>query len=360
MEKIKGIKKIAVLRANALGDFVFSIPAIRAIKESYPEAEISYLGCPWHAEFLPGRLPEVDRVIVVPFCKGVREGGREEISEQEIFFEKMKKEKFDLALQMHGGGKNSNPFILKMEPKISAGLKTLDAQDLDITIPYVYYQNEMMRFLELARAVGAVTEKIDPEIKVLSKDVLMVKKILKNYFPIAVLHPGASDLRRRWSPQKFAKVGDYLSEKGLKVAITGVSSEENIVEAVQNNMRFRALNLCGKISLPALTGLLSLASLVVSNDTGPLHLAIALNTPTIGIFWCGNLINGGPVSRKFHRPAISWQTNCPFCGKDMASPVFPFENKASNSWEKEGCSHLASFVDNVSAEEVIFYAKEFL
>ncbi|MEJ7682000.1 MAG: hypothetical protein WKG06_29940 [Segetibacter sp.] len=68
-QKLKNIHKIAVLRANALGDFIVTLPALKAIRSTYPDAEIVLLGKPWHKEFLiEGRTP-VDRVIIVPVKK---------------------------------------------------------------------------------------------------------------------------------------------------------------------------------------------------------------------------------------------------------------------------------------------------
>src|SRR5581483_7143098 len=67
------IRKIAVLRANALGDLIFALPALDALRAAYPEADITWLGRDWHAEFFSGRPGPVGRVIVVPPCSGVRD-----------------------------------------------------------------------------------------------------------------------------------------------------------------------------------------------------------------------------------------------------------------------------------------------
>src|SRR5436309_7008981 len=72
-EKVRGVRKIAVLRANALGDFIFALPALEALRAAYPQAEIVLLAKGWHATFLKGRPGPVDRVVVVPPCEGVSE-----------------------------------------------------------------------------------------------------------------------------------------------------------------------------------------------------------------------------------------------------------------------------------------------
>jgi ADP-heptose:LPS heptosyltransferase len=104
-------------------------------------------------------------------------------------------------------------------------------------------------------------------------------------------------------------------------------------------MRSPATPLAGRLSIRGLVGLLSETVLVVANDTGPLHLAAAVGTSTAGVFWCGNLINGGPFTRARHRPAIGWRLHCPTCGADAS--------------RGQDCGHRDSFVGEVSPEEVI-------
>ena len=148
--RIPDIKKIAVLRANGIGDFLFALPALEALRAAYPAAGIVLLGLPWHERFLSGRPSPVDRVVVVPFARGVREeaGQAEEACALARFFSRMEEERFDIAFQMHGGGRYSNPFVLRMKARMTAGLRTPDAAALDLWVPYVYFQPEIMRYLE--------------------------------------------------------------------------------------------------------------------------------------------------------------------------------------------------------------------
>jgi ADP-heptose:LPS heptosyltransferase len=76
---------------------------------------------------------------------------------------------------------------------------------------------------------------------------------------------------------------------------------------------------------------------MVANDTGPLHLAAAVGAATVGVFWCGNMINAGPVTRSRHRPAISWRLECPVCGTNCITG---------------SCEHDESFVAGVPVAEV--------
>lgn len=344
MNIIANVKKIAVLRANALGDFIFVLPALQALRETYPEAEIVLLGRKWHQEFLANRPSPIDRVLALPAIPGIikdRKPASEE--EQQNFFSSMRHEKFDIAIQLHGGGRFSNQFINTLGAKLTVGLKTADAEPLDISLPYIYYQSEILRYLEVVSQIGATTTHITPQIYLTSHDFEEAEPYLSS--PFAILHPGATDLRRRWSAENFAAIGDYLAANGLTVYLTGTGTEEKrIVSAVLSRMKKPAISITDKLSLGGFAGLISQAKLLISNDTGPFHLATALNTPVIGLFWGPNLINASPLFRQTTRPLASWIVTCPLCNQHIARE-FPFEPKIN-------CEHLTSFVTDITIAQV--------
>ena len=347
---LPAVRKIAVVRANALGDLIFAVPALEALRSAYPAAEIVLLADRWQRDFVEGRLDAVDRVIPLPPSEGVRwprPGAREGAAQLDEFFAAMPADRFDLALQLHGGGRYSNPFTRRLGARVTAGLQAEDAEPLDRNVPYVYYQPEILRYLEVVSLVGATTADLEPRLAVLPGDVEEAEAMLSHsHAPLAVLHPGATDRRRRWPADRFAAVGDALAREGALVAITGVEEEREVVESVASSMSQPALPLVGRLSLGGLTGLLSLASVVVSNDTGPLHLAAAVGAPTVGIYWCGNLINGGPFTRLRHRPQVSWVIECPVCGIDCTKDVWPARTGGVR------CAHDDSFVTKVKLEQV--------
>ncbi len=339
---IPGIRKIAVLRANALGDFLFVLPALEALRSTYPEAEIVFLGKQWHANFLRERPSPIDRVVVIPSYRGVGspENTREDPAEIETFFRAMKNEQFDLACQLHGGGRYSTPFIKQLGARITIGLKAPEAPELDQWVPYIYFQHEILRYLEVVSLVGARTSEVEPHITVTEQDRSEIKQHLTPEDfrqPLVVLHPGASDPRRRWPIENFAAIGDILAEKGARIIVTGTESERALTQAVIRSMSAPASDLAGKISLNGLAALLRYCHLVISNDTGPLHLSNAVGTASVGIFWCFNLVTAAPLLRSRHRPITSWQRTCPVCGID---------NTQGN------CQHRVSFVADIPIEAV--------
>jgi ADP-heptose:LPS heptosyltransferase len=261
-----------------------------------------------------------------------------------MFQRSVQPEAFDLAVQVHGGGKNSNPFLLRCGARLSVGLRAPDAVALDRWVPY--FQPETLRCLEVVALVGATTRAIEPRLQATPADLSQSCRVVEQTpRPLAVLHPGASAPARRWPAERFARVGDALAQRGCHVVLTGVAEEQDTVDEVLHRMRHAAQDACGHLTLNGLAGLLARAAILVCNDTGPLHVAMALGTPTVGIYWCGNLINAGPFSRTWNRPVVSWRSTCPTCGVNTLA---------------EKCPHGHPPVDDVCVEEVVGHALDLL
>ena len=334
--------KIAVLRANALGDYIFALPALDALRAAYPDAEVVLLGAPWHARFLTGRPGPVDRVIELPPEPG------------EPFLAAMRAERFDLAIQLHGGGRTTNPLVAGLGARITAGLRAEGAAPLDRWIRYVYYQPEVFRYLEVVGLVGAHPVGYRPELALTDDDRKEAAAVVPHQAgPLVALHPGATDDRRRWPADRFSAVGDALA---ADILITGTGAERALVEEVIGGMHRPVRPLVDALSLGGLAALYERCAVVISNDTGPVHLAAAVGAPTVGLYWVGNLINGAPVDRRRHRPLVSWTIHCPECGQDCTRDLYP----ARTGGGHPGCAHSPSFVADIATVEVVDAARELL
>lgn len=341
------VRSILVLRPNAIGDFMFALPALHALRHTYSQARITLLGKQWHADFLRDRPGPVDEVIVMPPIPGVGappdakidpEAGRQ-------FVAAMRERKFDLAIQMYGGGRYSNAFAMGLGAKMTVGLKTPDAAPLDRWIPYGEIYNRRLELLQVVAMVGAEPRSMAREVSVTEGD----RREAAGLVPprpgerIVVMHPGASDVRRHWPAERFAAVGDGLASKGATIVISATEAESHLARTIVNHMQHEAVDLTGRLSLSGLCGLLDRAVMMVSNDTGPLHLALSIGTPSVGIFWLTNLLESCPLRQHLLRPALSVQAYCPVCG-------------VSNL--KYRCEHDVCFVDDVSVEKVAGMALE--
>ena len=332
------VYKIAVLAGADIGDYIFSLPALNSLRLAYPQAEIILLGQEWHAQFLQDRPSPVDRVIVIPAPLSWSGESGPASFELEGFFEQLEYEKFDLAIQMQEEGQLANPFVRRLGARLTVGFRSFDALPLDRWIPYSFYQLDVLRYLEVVSLVGADSVSLETRVPVIERDREEAARVVpETSRPLVVLHPGAIDERHRWPLEKFAQVGNALAWRGAQIVLTGSEADGSIVRALSSQMAMPVLDASGRLNLNGLAGLLSRASVVVANDSGTLHLAAAVGAPTVGIYWCANLMTTGPITRTRHRPAISWRVACPICGLNST---------------RTACEHQISFVADISKEEV--------
>ncbi len=345
--RFDGVERIAVLRGGGLGDLMFALPALDALAAAYPDARITLLGTPLHAALLADRPGPVTDVVELPFFPGVRDGASpdadpvEEVRAVERFFAEVGD--VDLAVQVHGGGRNSNPFLMRLGARHTAGLATPDAPLLERTVPYVYYQHEVLRSLEVVGAAGAVPVTLEPRLEVMEHE-RDFGSTMRRADRLVVIHPGATDLRRRWPTERFAEVASRLAQDGVQVLVVGDGSEAELAADVCERAGGGGLvsSIAGELSIGQLVGVLSAADVVLANDSGPRHLAAAIGAATVGVFWVGNVINAGPFARGRHRVQPSWTTHCPVCGRD-ATQV---------GWTSERCEHELSFIADVAVDPV--------
>jgi ADP-heptose:LPS heptosyltransferase len=360
-ERFEGVREIAVLRGGGLGDLMFAMPAIDALAAAYPDARLTLLGTPMAAALLPGRTDSVHAVEELPVSPGVRDAG-DGAPDVEEFFGRLAG-RFDLAVQLHGGGRNSNPFLFRLGARHTVGTATEDAAEPERWVRYVYYQHEVLRALEVAGLAGAEPVTLDPVIRVTDEERAAVRERLGvtdrpdaagqsgATGRLVAMHPGATDPRRRWSPERFAAVAIARLQEGDDVVLVGDDSDRPaaeqiraaVGEAVGPEAAARLHDVTGSLPLRELPAVLGAADVMVGDDSGPRHLAVAVGTPTVGVFWFGNVINAGPLDRGRHRVLMSFVTRCPVCGVDVTQV----------GWTAERCEHDPSFVDEVTPELVL-------
>jgi len=353
------VKKIGILRANALGDFIVTLPALDALKAHFPNAEIILFGKEWHQSFCEEsedgtKRTYVDRVIAVPIIKGIRdEKDKEEDSQlQKKFFEQVNKERIDIGISFQGRGIAAMPFFEKAGVKHIVSLTSSESNSPTFQSPYYYYQPEVIRYLDIISLVGVKPSVIEPSLTLLKKDLAEAQEFLKtnSVDQFIAIHPCGSDNRRMWSKAKFKQLISQIVAQGHHVIVTGSAGENSYIQSIIPSDTSCVINSAGKLSLGGLAALYKLSLLVVSVDTGPLHLAVAAGAKTIGMYWAPNVINWAPLSRVKHRPVVNWELKCPQCGIVPNDP-FPYEPVTST------CDHNVSFIENITVDEVMAQIK---
>ncbi|MFW2513375.1 glycosyltransferase family 9 protein [Demequina sp. SO4-13] len=337
------VARIAVLRGGGLGDLMFAMPALAALRRAYPQAEIILLGTAVHRELLAGRAGPVDEVVVMPEDDPDRSRVCEEIAARGV----------DVAVQMHGGGRHSNPVVRSLQARVTVGQRTPDALSLDRDIPFAYWHHEALRWLETVTLLGAAPCDLEPHLVVKDEERQQAERLREELMvgaqgPLVVVHPGALDPRRRWPAERFGEVAARIVETGGCAVVVGSVDEAPLAHEVVMSARGRlaqsesprVLSLAGALDLGSLLGLLDRADALVGNDSGPRHLAHAVGTATASVYWCGNVINAAPITRHRHRVSVGWTTRCPTCGVPQARA------------DQARCPHDDSFVSDVSVDEL--------
>ncbi|OIH93914.1 glycosyl transferase [Curtobacterium sp. MCBA15_001] len=345
-----------MLRGGGLGDLMFAVPAIEALAAAYPDARITLLGTPAAEALLAGRTDAVHAFEELPVHPGVRDSGSDAPTLDD--FVRRLDGRFDLAVQLHGGGRNSNPFLLRLGARHTIGTATEDAEVLERWVRYVYYQHEVLRGLEVAALAGAAPVTLDPRVTVSHEERTAVRTRLGVARTLVAMHPGATDPRRRWSPERFAAVALARLAAGDDVVLVGDDSDRPAADAIVSEVRdqldadqvARLHDVVGTLPLRELPAVLGAADVMVGDDSGPRHLAVAVGTMTVGVFWFGNVVNAGPLDRGRHRVHMSFVTRCPVCGVDVTQV----------GWTAERCEHDPSYVDEVAPEAVLADVEDLL
>lgn len=304
--EVRDVRRIALLQALHLGDFLCAVPAMRAVKGRYPEAEITLIGLPWVRSILD-RYPYLDRFSEFPGYSGL-EGIPDDPTGTEAFLQEARGYGYDLAIQMHGDGRLSNAFVAQLGARASLGYRP-DGPDhpavLDLELVDASEDSQVARWLRLvnvleARGVPELEFPLTAEDWVEAESVARGAGIAVSR-PMIGVHPGGKDPARRWPAELFAEVADRLAgELNAQVVVTGTLDELELARRVAAGVRSDVFVVAGRTSVGGLGALLAQMPLVVTNDTGPSHLAAAVGAPSVTLFGPTEPARWAPPNSKTH------------------------------------------------------------
>lgn len=305
------VKRIAIFRALQLGDMLCSIPAIRALHHAFPEARITLLGLPWATSFVSRFHHYIQDFKWFPGFPGLPEqpfNSADTIS----FLREMNDEKFDLAIQMQGNGAIVNPMMELFGAKLTAGFcKPGDyCPDTNLYMIYPEKVHEKERHLRLIDNLGISRVRDNLEFPLYPQDEaeLQLSGIQPEPGSYVCIHPGSRGSWRQWPPAFFAMLADICAKNGKKIVLTGTREETDTVNRVASKMQAQPIIAAGKTTLGAMGILIRDAYALISNCTGPAHIAAALRTPSIVISMDGEPARWTHVYDKIHF-ALDWTTN---------------------------------------------------
>ena len=295
------IKNILLIRVDRVGDLVLSTPAIRAVRNKFPDAKIHLLVRDYTQDLVCNN-PNIDKLLIYnkhPLTKN-----------------------YDLSIALHPGI-IPNKLTFKSGAKIRVGYsgwgggfflthKKKDDRALRI-------RHEVESALEIVKIVGAEIEDKSLEVSLTDEGESYADKFFKNNDleeeKVVIIHPGSRQSHIRWKKEGFAKVADRLiEEENAKIIISGSDSEEELLEEVVSLMRNQCLVVRG-IKLTELVSLIKRSKVFIGNSTGPMHIACALGVPVVAIFGAITPLASynmwGPWSKK--NIIVTKNLDCPQC-----------------------------------------------
>lgn len=301
------IKRLLVINATALGDLLFSTPAIQGLSECFPDRQLDLL-------LQPGLLPLMAPDSRIYRCWGYPTGG---LGLWRLARE-LRQQQYDLVVILHGNDPEATllarltraPFVIGSahSPLRFAYSAAVSRQGLG--------EHAIARRLNLVRPLGVkVTER---QMKIVVPDEVrqQARAAISRYFqgwpsPLVALHPGGSDAYKRWPLERFGELAAWLSRThGARFLIIGSAAERELGESLAQQAGVPALVTGGRFDLLMVAGLLSHCNLLVGNDSGPFHLGLALRIPSIGLLGADAPQRVGPYEAPWGQ-AIFKEEACP-------------------------------------------------
>jgi lipopolysaccharide heptosyltransferase II len=290
-------RRIVVLTRAGLGDAVYVIPALRALRRRYPQAHITVItgkrGYP-----LLQRCPYLDTLYLRHIGNGLIGKLREII--------RLRRGHYDLAVILDNSDEKLLHSFLAGIPRRVGGVKRYFGRLLTDPVPVDpnWHQINDLNRAVVARLGCDVSDwrlELFPDPKAEASLAIKLEQAgYRGERPLVGINPGASAPNKRWFPERFAQVADTLLKAGITVMVLGAKSDMPQVEAMRQAMHHPPLVLAGQLSLDELILCLGQLDVLVSGDTGPAHLAAAMGTPVVGLFGPSKARHFAPIGEQ-HR-----------------------------------------------------------
>ena len=304
-----GRARVAVFRGTpGLGDLLCAVPSWRALRAALPAAHVTLVAQPWAASLRPRFGAYLDDHLPFGGFPGIPDAGQD-VRESLRCIALAQERRFDLVIQQHGSGITSNVIAALLGGTCTAGFTTTGAHvpDPEHFLLYPQHEHEIHRHLRLLAFLGAPSRGDALEFPLDDADRSGAADVIDPAEPYAVLHPGAKDPARRWPPECFAAAGRALAERGLRVVITGTGAERPLCQSVATSLGSHAVVAAGRTGIGELGALVDAAALVLTNDTGTSHLAVARGTPSVVVVPPGLAPTWLPLDRGRH-PVVAGRT----------------------------------------------------
>lgn len=317
-------KRILVIKLDHLGDVILATPVFSNLRQVYPNAELHALTGRWSRLVLE-RHPDVSTIFDYNAPAFSRTGQSTSLKQAFQLYRELRRQKYDLIVELRGDWRTTWFALLRLTShRLSRAALQIENK---FRLSRFSGTHETWRNLDVLRRAGIPTPIQTATFSVTTADEKWASDFLTSHqinkqSPLVAIHPGSPIPLKRWLPERYAELADWLmARKGTQVLFVGVKDEFPIITEIQQLMQRASINIAGETTLTQLASILLSCNVFIGNDSGPMHLAAAVGTPTIGLYGPGDPTRFAPIGvacqtirRKFDCPPCLG-TTCRF-GKD--------------------------------------------
>ena len=274
-------QSLCILRLSALGDITHTLPIFHTIRQTWPTTKITWIIGKAEYELIK-HLQDVEFII---FDKKAGFSAYRDVRN------KLKNKHFDILLHMQMSLRASLiSLLVKAEIKIGFDKKRAKDGQWLFTNKKIHHkekQHVIDSFFGFTESIDIQEKTYDWNIPLLEEDVQSSKKLLNINSKYIIISPCSSKAYRNWNIQGYAAIADYINEKyNCSIVLTGGNSsiEQQYVTKISQQSSCPIHNLVGKTSVQELLSIINEAEFMISPDSGPAHMATAMNTPVIGLY----------------------------------------------------------------------------
>jgi lipopolysaccharide heptosyltransferase I len=302
---LQGFRNILVIKPSSLGDIVLALPALSALRRSFPDAKITWLVRPEFAPLLENHPHLTETMLFDRRFLGKAWFHPGALLSLLSLIRRLRRGAFDLVIDLQGLFRTASLAWL-------SGCKNRFGMAEAREFGHIFYTHKTQRdqnsihvvdyYLKMVRAAGASQTEAEFLLPIDAGTADSVNALLKRHgitqSNYAVFVPGSAQKSKCWPPHNFAALAEKMAAKfKLAIVLVGAETERLITAQIIRATNAPVTDFAGLTSLPELTALFKTARIVVSNDTGPGHIAAALGMPLVMIFGPSNPVRLFPYKR---------------------------------------------------------------
>ncbi len=289
-------KRILLIKPSSLGDIIHGLPVLKAIRDKWPDAKISWVIKDIYADII-NENPLIDDLILLK---------KNSLTTSILSFrKKLRHGRFDLAVDMQGLFRSGLIAFLSGAPVRVGFSNARELAPLFYThkVDAPLHLHAVDRNLKLADSLDCKNQEINFPLNISQEaqqevSEFLQKNQLDNRQPVITFVPGARWEKKRWPSKSFSRLGDFLNkELRAGIIVTGSRQEEGLIHKIRGDIKNSSSEAAG-FTLSKLTELLKRSDVVVTNDSGPMHIAAAVGTPVVALFGPTCPARTGPYTKK--------------------------------------------------------------